>query len=115
MRAKTQVKIPVYAAFMVLVVVFVIACQWWWKKHEPVEIDYEPTCDQAQNHIMEIDCQQFFMIPGDDSVWGTNDDISFVVFCETVQNSGIISLNLRCIMKSKTCSQVERCLANVAD
>lgn len=99
-----------YAAFMMVIVLFIVACHLFNRRKEkqvPIE---NPTCDQAQNHIMDIDCQRFFMIPGLDLIWGTSDDVSFVVFCEAVQSSGITTLDLPCVMKAQTCSAVEECL-----
>lgn len=103
-------KLPVYVAFMVIVLAFALACQWWWEHNRTPEAIEDPSCMETQNHLIDIGCHQYFMIPGQDYTYGTNDDIYFLEFCEDVQSSGITVLDLECVVKSRTCSQVEECL-----
>lgn len=105
----------IYASFMMVIVLFAIVCHLFNTKKQKQTTVENPTCSQTQNHIMDIDCQQFLIIPGFDLTFGTSDDVSFEVFCEAVQSSGITTLDLPCVMKASTCADIERCLHVVND
>lgn len=112
MSNKQKPNMGMWGMFMLLITIFIIVSQCWWNNNKSTAIGPipQPTCDEAQDHIIDVDCQEFFMIPGFDSIWGTDDDISFLVFCESIQNSGVATLDLRCVVSANTCAEIEECL-----
>jgi hypothetical protein len=76
---------------------------------DPEPINSE-SCPEAQSRLMYLGCYDLLEIPGDDQVVGTQDDPEWSKWCEWVQDSGIDTLDLECILGADMCEEVEECL-----
>lgn len=103
------VRISIYAAFMMVITVFVFACSYWWEQnHVPENLD--PTCEMAEEHLVSMDCMGTLIVPGTDMILGTEDDLTFSEFCTIIEMSGVMKIDLHCVMMATDCRKVEGCL-----
>ncbi|MCP4548675.1 MAG: hypothetical protein GY835_19635 [bacterium] len=64
----------------------------------------------AAGYLEELECDELMIIPGPDEIPGTTDDWSWLEYCETVQESGIVVLNTDCLMDAGDCDAAAECL-----
>ncbi len=70
----------------------------------------ETGCDVAADYLEDLECDELMIIPGPDEIPGTTDDWSWLEYCETVQESGIVVLNTDCLMDAGDCDAAAVCL-----
>ncbi len=73
-------------------------------------VDSSIDCDSAAAHILDTGCTDMLTISGADEIPYTADDMPWNQYCRQMQDSGIIVLDLDCVLSVDTCEQIEVCL-----
>jgi hypothetical protein len=76
----------------------------------PVDPISVTTCEDAKAHLVRHDCAELLTVPGPDEIPNTEDDLDWKIYCERVQSSGIISLDLDCVGEATSCDLIKDCL-----
>jgi hypothetical protein len=50
------------------------------------------------------------LVPGPDEKYLTDDDLHWSQYCKAMQNSGIVELDLGCVMSKNNCTDIKDCL-----
>lgn len=69
------------------------------------------SCVDIQKHIEKIGCIDMTKIPGDDDIIDTEDDPTFVQWCEWIKDSGIKIVDWNCVINSQSCIGIEKCFS----
>ena len=104
-----KVSISILAA-TVLLTVFVSWRFWTLLPEEHSVPDKLPTCQDAQRHLIFMNCSHYYLLPGPDGRTATPDDMSFAEYCELVIANGIMKIDLKCIYGATGCTEVGECL-----
>lgn len=83
--------------FMIFVVFFFFGCY-----PEPEPEDHT-NCGPVEQHMIELECNELLEIP--DST-----ETTWTEWCIWIQNSGIDTLPLVCMLNGQTCEEIEVCL-----
>ena len=95
--------------FLISFVVFIVTrCSVGPEEPGPVEPDGS-TCENACANVIELGCDGAKGSPGEDEVFGTDDDRSCVQVCKNVTSDGFVSLDNGCVATAEDCEEVEEC------
>lgn len=74
-----------------------------------VSCGYYHPCDNFCRHISNMQCDGWQGSPGEDGLFGTEDDYSCSYICKLAEPSVEVDLNLECVIEAKTCEEYESC------
>ena len=72
--------------------------------------DVMTQCDLACKNLKRMDCDGWKGSPGEDEVFGTNDDVSCQITCTEIVNSDpTVTLHQLCVAKATSCTDADKC------
>jgi hypothetical protein len=76
---------------------------------KPVDAGTAADCVAACGKLAELGCVEGQPTPGVDRKPGTADDVPCEEVCTNVEESGVVTLDPRCVVQIVTCEEIEAC------